>query len=245
MRGCADQVKRVTLELGGKSANIVFADADLERAAATAPYARLRQRGPGLLRALAHPGRSARRTTGSWRCSSRRCAGCGVEDPLAGHLGDGPADLGRAARRRRRRSSPMARPSRSAAPPPRGPATGSRPRCWTPAGRTDRACDRGDLRPGRRRSCRSRTRPTRSALANDTVYGLSGSIWTENLGRALRVSRGVETGNLSVNSPLLGAVLHAVRRASSSPGWAASSARTRWTPSPRSRTSSSTRRSDP
>lgn len=38
MAGCADQVKRVTLELGGKSANIVFADADLERAAATAPY---------------------------------------------------------------------------------------------------------------------------------------------------------------------------------------------------------------
>ena len=39
MRGCADQVKRVTLELGGKSANVVFEDADLERAAATAPYA--------------------------------------------------------------------------------------------------------------------------------------------------------------------------------------------------------------
>ncbi len=38
MAGCAEQVKRVTLELGGKSANIVFADADLERAAATAPY---------------------------------------------------------------------------------------------------------------------------------------------------------------------------------------------------------------
>ena len=39
MAGCADQVKRVTLELGGKSANIVFADADVEKAAATAPYA--------------------------------------------------------------------------------------------------------------------------------------------------------------------------------------------------------------
>src|SRR5690349_8540128 len=38
MAGCAQQVKRVTLELGGKSANIVFADADLEKAAATAPY---------------------------------------------------------------------------------------------------------------------------------------------------------------------------------------------------------------
>ena len=39
MADCAGQVKRVTLELGGKSANIVFADADLEKAAATAPYA--------------------------------------------------------------------------------------------------------------------------------------------------------------------------------------------------------------
>src|SRR5438874_4602011 len=38
MAGCAAQVKRVTLELGGKNANIVFADADLEKAAATAPY---------------------------------------------------------------------------------------------------------------------------------------------------------------------------------------------------------------
>jgi acyl-CoA reductase-like NAD-dependent aldehyde dehydrogenase len=37
-------------------------------------------------------------------------------------------------------------------------------------------------------------------LANDTEYGLSGSIWTENLGRAMRVARGVEAGNLSVNS---------------------------------------------
>ena len=38
------------------------------------------------------------------------------------------------------------------------------------------------------------------ALANDTPYGLSGSIWTDNLSRALRVSRAVESGNLSVNS---------------------------------------------
>ena len=38
------------------------------------------------------------------------------------------------------------------------------------------------------------------AVANDTPYGLSGSIWTENIGRALRVARAVETGNLSVNS---------------------------------------------
>src|SRR5215210_6460129 len=39
MRGCADQVKRCTLELGGKSANVIFADADIAAAAASAPYA--------------------------------------------------------------------------------------------------------------------------------------------------------------------------------------------------------------
>jgi acyl-CoA reductase-like NAD-dependent aldehyde dehydrogenase len=37
-------------------------------------------------------------------------------------------------------------------------------------------------------------------LANDTEYGLSGSIWTENLGRAFRVARAIDAGNLSVNS---------------------------------------------
>ena len=58
MAGCAEQVKRVTLELGGKSANIVFADADLAAAAATRAVRRLRQRRAGLLRALADPGRA-------------------------------------------------------------------------------------------------------------------------------------------------------------------------------------------
>jgi betaine-aldehyde dehydrogenase len=38
------------------------------------------------------------------------------------------------------------------------------------------------------------------ALANDTIYGLSGSIWTQDGARALRVARGLETGTISVNS---------------------------------------------
>ena len=50
------------------------------------------------------------------------------------------------------------------------------------------------------RCCHSATRPRRSALANDTEYGLSGSIFTRDLGRALRVSRAIQAGNLSVNS---------------------------------------------
>ena len=55
--GAAATIKRVTLELGGKSANVIFADADLEAAAAAAPVGGLRQRRPGLLRPLARPRR--------------------------------------------------------------------------------------------------------------------------------------------------------------------------------------------
>jgi acyl-CoA reductase-like NAD-dependent aldehyde dehydrogenase len=55
MRGAADQIKRVTLELGGKSANIVFADADVDKAAASAPSSVFEKRRSGLLREVSHP----------------------------------------------------------------------------------------------------------------------------------------------------------------------------------------------
>ena len=60
MAGCAQHIKPVTLELGGKSANVIFADADLEAAAATAPVRGVRQRRAGLLRPLTHPRRAQR-----------------------------------------------------------------------------------------------------------------------------------------------------------------------------------------
>ena len=75
--GAAQTIKRVTLELGGKSANVVFADADLEAAAAAAPLGGVRQRRPGLLRALADPGRARGRWTSSWPRSSAGCSRCG------------------------------------------------------------------------------------------------------------------------------------------------------------------------
>ena len=77
MRGAAGTVKRVSLELGGKSANVVFADADLETAASAGAGCGVRQRRPGLLRAVAHPGAALRRTTSSWPSSSRRRGACG------------------------------------------------------------------------------------------------------------------------------------------------------------------------
>ena len=73
MAGAAATIKRVTLELGGKSANVVFADADLEAAAAAAPYAVFGNAGPGLLRALAHP-RRARGVRPRSRAARRRDA---------------------------------------------------------------------------------------------------------------------------------------------------------------------------
>ena len=60
MAGCADQVKRVTLELGGKSANIVFADCDLEQAAATAPYGVFDNAGQDCCARSPDPGRAQR-----------------------------------------------------------------------------------------------------------------------------------------------------------------------------------------
>ena len=59
---------------------------------------------------------------------------------------------------------------------------------------------RGGLRPGRGGDAASTTRRDAVELANDTEYGLSGSIFTRDLGRGLRVARAVEAGNLSVNS---------------------------------------------
>ena len=58
----------------------------------------------------------------------------------------------------------------------------------------------GGVRADRRRDLRSATRPRRSRLANDTIYGLSGSIWTRDGARALRVARAIETGVLSINA---------------------------------------------
>ena len=95
----AQTIKRVTLELGGKSANVIFADADLDAAAAAAPAGDVRQRRPGLLRALADPGRarSDRRVHG--RARARRDRDRGRRPALRAHR-DGPADLRRPARAR-------------------------------------------------------------------------------------------------------------------------------------------------
>ncbi len=195
MAKCADRVKRVTLELGGKSPNVVFADADLEAAAAAAPMsfldnsgqdccARTRilvQRGAHdrFLELLAPPSR--RSSSATPPTSAPRWA---RSSPAPSSTASAP-------------TSPT--PSKgSGARRPRAPASGSR-RPSSPA------CPRTPPAPSTRFGPVAVVLPFEDEadairLANATEYGLSGSIWTRDVGRALRVSRAVRAGNLSVNS---------------------------------------------
>ena len=96
MEGAAATIKRVTLELGGKSANLVFADADLEAAAAGAPSA-VFGNGPGLLRAIPHP-RRAERLRPVPRAPRRANRCCSSRRPRRRRDRNGAADLRRAPR---------------------------------------------------------------------------------------------------------------------------------------------------
>jgi len=197
MAGCAAQVKPVTLELGGKSANIVFADADLERAAATAPYAVFDNAGQDC---CARSRILVQRSVYDRFLELLEPAvrGVRVEDPGLDTAEMGP--LITAAHRERVASYvPDDAPVAFRGNAPAGKGFWFPPTVLAPVDPRDRVAteevfgpvvavipfeDEGDA----------------VRIANDSPYGLSGSIWTENLGRGLRVARGVETGALSVNS---------------------------------------------
>ena len=235
--GCAEQIKRVTLELGGKSANIVFADADLELAAARAPSGVFDNAGQDCCarsRILVERSVYERFLALLEPAVARRRGG----RPQPRGDRDGPAHLrgpsGHRGLLRARRG-----PGGRARPVPRGPGQLVRPDGAGPG----RARPTGP--PPRRSSGRSsssspsRTRPMRSVLANDTPYGLSGSLWTRDVGRALRVARAVETGTLVGELALFGALLDALRRGQAVRDRARARARCPRRPSATSRTSSS------
>ena len=196
MAGCADQVKRCTLELGGKSANVIFADADLRAAAAGAPYAVFDNAGQdccarsrilversaydeflGLLEtavqgmAVLDPSDKASEM-GPLISAQQRSVVQGYVDEVdvafTGPVPDGPGFW---------------------VPPTVVLAESTEQRIWReevfgPVVAVLPFDDEADA----------------VAKANDTEYGLSGSIFTGDVGKALRVARGIEAGNLSVNS---------------------------------------------
>jgi acyl-CoA reductase-like NAD-dependent aldehyde dehydrogenase len=172
MRKAADQLKRVTLELGGKSANIIFDDADIEAAAAAAPMSFLDNAGQDC---CARTRILVQRNVFDDFMERFEAA---LKAVRVGDPGDESTEMGPLVSDRQLATVrsfvvPKDTSDRTWQEEIFGPIVGVMP-----------FDDEADA----------------IAKANDTAYGLSGSIWTRDVGRAIRVSRAVEAGNLSVNS---------------------------------------------
>jgi len=195
MQGAAETIKRVTLELGGKSANVIFADADLEKAAAAAPYAVFDNAGQDccarsrilvqksvydrfldlLIEAtrmvkVGDPQEEATEMGPLISAQHRDKVASYVADTVSAFRGDTPEGAG----------------------------------FWYPctlveASNEDRIAREEVFGPVAA-LIPFADEEEAVTIANDTPYGLSGSIWTENGARALRVARALETGVLSINS---------------------------------------------
>ena len=196
MKKAADQVKRVTLELGGKSANIVFADADVEKAAATAPSSVFENAGQDCCarsRILVQASVYDKFMEGLEKSVKAFKVGDPTQDstemgPLVSkkHLGS-VSDYLTDAKVAFRGSAPTEKGYFFA------------PTVVTPEKLNDR-CMTEEIFGPVVSVYRFKDEAEALEIANSTEYGLSGSIWTRDLGRAIRVSRAVESGNLSVNS---------------------------------------------
>lgn len=196
MRKAADQLTRVTLELGGKSANIIFADADVDLAAASAPS-------------------SVFENAGQDCCARSRIL---VQDSVyerfmegleasvkAYRVGDPTKDeteMGPLVTRAHHDSVSSYLEGVEVAfrgQAPEGSGNWFAPTVVLPTSPTDRCMTEeifGPVVAVQRFSDEAEA----IAIANATEYGLSGSIWSRDVGRVIRVARGVESGNLSVNS---------------------------------------------
>jgi betaine-aldehyde dehydrogenase len=193
----AQTIKRVTLELGGKSANLVFADSDLERAAAAAPMAVFGNAGQDCCaRSRILVQRSV--LDRFMDALEESVETIRVGDPLDESTQMGPLI---SAQRREEVASfvPDDAPVAIRGSAPDGPGYWFAPTVLCPVDNDDRAAREEIFGPV---ACVIPFDDEADAvrIANDTIYGLSGSIWTRDGARALRVARALETGVLSVNS---------------------------------------------
>jgi acyl-CoA reductase-like NAD-dependent aldehyde dehydrogenase len=197
MAGCAAQVKLVTLELGGKSANIVFADADLEKAAATAPYAVFENAGQDCC------ARSRILVERSVYDRFMELLEPAVKGVVVGSPDDPATEMGPLVSRAHLESVqsfvPDGAPVAFRGTAPVGDGFWFAPTVLAPVSRTDRVATDEIFGPVVA-VLPFEDEADAIALANSSIYGLSGSIFTRDVGRAIRVARGVETGTLSINS---------------------------------------------
>jgi betaine-aldehyde dehydrogenase len=196
-QAAAATIKRVTLELGGKSANIVFADADLEKAAAAAPWAVFDNAGQDCCarsRILVQASVADR----FLELMRPHVEGFKVGDPL-----DPDSDMGPliSAKQRDRVASfvgadaPVAYRGNA----PEGPGFWFAPTVLCPVDANSPTV-REEIFGPVVAVVPFHDEEEAVQIANDTIYGLSGSIWTTDGARALRVARAVDTGVLSINS---------------------------------------------
>jgi betaine-aldehyde dehydrogenase len=193
----SETIKRVTLELGGKSANVIFADADLEAAAQAAPLAAFGNAGQDC---CARSRILVERSVLDRFMSLFQDAvmALRVGDPLQEDTQMGPL-ISSSQREQVSSYVDSEAPVAFRGSAPEGSGFWFAPTVLCPVSNDDRAAREEIFGPvaavipfdGEEEAIR---------LANDTIYGLSGSIWTTNGARALRVARAIETGALSINS---------------------------------------------
>jgi betaine-aldehyde dehydrogenase len=196
MRKAADQVKRVTLELGGKSANIVFADADVDKAAAAAPSSVFENAGQDCCarsRILVEASVYDRFMEGL----EKSVKAYKVGDPTDEATEMGPLVSKKHFANVEEYLSDGNVAFRGNAPTGKGYFMA--PAVLTPGKLTDR-CMTEEIFGPVVSVYRFKDEAEALEIANSSEYGLSGSIWTRDLGRGIRVSRALESGNLSVNS---------------------------------------------